>query len=168
MLQTPCRSILVANEIILIDKVLEQCSYLSKGIVLVKLNYLADKTFLKAAKLPHKTENLIAPSPMKFLRQVDNQFVNSIVRKQRKLTDVEYENQKNRFLEDADAKLILLCLNLIKDSEDDIILVTEESEASNDNKLFKKIPAICKELNIKTLALPELLHLYKEIRFEFT
>lgn len=156
------------GEIIIIDKVLEQCSYNSKGLVIQKLSYLEDKLFLKSAKLPFKTDSLIAPSPAKFLRQIDNQFVNSIVLKQRKLTDVEYENQKNHFLEDADMKLILLCLNLMRDNIDnEIILVTEETESSNDNKLFKKIPTICKELNIKTMSIPELLEKYDGIDVEF-
>ncbi len=156
------------GEIIIIDKVLEECSYNSKGLVIQKLSYLENKSFLKSAKLPLKTDSLIAPSPAKFLRQVDNQFVNSIVLKQRKLTDVEYENQKNYFLEDADMKLILLCLNLMKDGVDkEIILVTEETESSNDNKLFKKIPAICRELNIKTMSIPELLEKYDGIDVEF-
>lgn len=152
--------------IIIIDKVLNECTYISKGIVIEKLPYLKDKSFHKAAKLPHKTDNLIAPSPGKFLRQVDNQFVNSVMR--RKLDDVEYENQKNSFLEDTDMKLIILCLHLLQDNENkDIILVTEESESSNDNKLFKKIPAICKELDIPTMTLPELLKKYEGIDVEF-
>jgi len=156
------------GEIIIIDKVLEECSYNSKGIVIQKLSYLEDKLFLKSAKLPYKTDSLIAPSPAKFLRQVDNQFVNSIVLKQRKLTEVEYENQKNSFLEDTDMKLILLSLNLMRDDIDkEIILVTEETETSNDNKLFKKIPAICRELNIKTMSIPELLEKYDGIDVEF-
>ncbi len=156
------------GEIIIIDKVLEECTYISKGIVVKKLNYLSDKAFLKKNKVPYKTGTLIAPSPAKFLRQIDNQFVNTIVRKQRKLTDVEYENQKNHFLEDADMKLIILCLNLKRASIfADVILVTEESEVSNDNKLFKKIPAICKELNIETITLPALLEKYDDIFVEF-
>jgi hypothetical protein len=111
---------------------------------------------------------MIAPSPAKFLRQIDNQFVNTIVRKQRKLTDVEYENQKNHFLENADMKLIILCLNLKRDSIfTNVVLVTEETEVSNDNKLFKKIPAICKELSIETLTLPVLLEKYDDILVEF-
>jgi hypothetical protein len=45
--------------------------------------------------------------------------------------------------------------------------VTEESEVSNDNKLFKKIPAICKELDILTMTLPELLDKYDGINIDF-
>lgn len=154
------------GEIIIVDKVFEQCEYISKGIVLTKLIYLKEKDFLKAAKLPYKTDSLLAPSPAKFLRQVENQFINNIVRNQRKLTETEFENQKNAFLDDADMKQIILCLNLIKDGEK-VVLVTEETENSNDNKLFKKIPAICKELNIDTLTLPELLAKYDAIDIDF-
>ncbi len=116
--------------------------------------------------LPYKTDSLLAPSPAKFLRQVENQFVNTIVRRQRKLTETEFENQKNSFLNDADMKQMVLCLNLIKDGER-VVLVTEETESSNDNKLFRKIPAICKELEIQTMTLPELIAKYDGIDIDF-
>jgi Domain of unknown function (DUF4411) len=154
------------GEIIIIDKVLEECTYNSKGLVIKTLTYLEDKVFVKSAKVPYKTDSLLAPSPAKFLRQVDNQFVNTIVRNQRKLTDTEFENQKNSFLNGADMKLIILCLNLIKERKE-VTLVTEESEVSNDNKLFKKIPAICKELDILAMTLPELLDKYDGINIDF-
>jgi len=154
------------GEIIIVDRVLQQCTYNSKGIVLKTLDYLNDKAFLKAAKVPYKTDSLLAPSPAKFLRQVENQFVNNVVRNQRNITDTEFENQKNAFLDDADMKQIILCLNLLKGGEQ-VVLVTEETESSNDNKLFKKIPAICKELSIETLTLPELLAKYDGIDIDF-
>ena len=154
------------GEIIIIDKVFEECSYTAKGIVIGTLTYLDDKTFMKAAKLPHKTESLIAPAPAKFLRQVENQFVNTAVRKQRGLTDTEFENQKNNFLNDADMKQVILCLNYQKDGEE-VILVSEETETSNDNKLFKKIPSICKELDIQTMTLPQLFEMYDGIDIHF-
>ena len=154
------------GEIIIIDKVLQECAYNSKGFVLTTLDYLDDKAFLKTTKIPYKTDSLLAPSPAKFLRQVESQFVNTVVRKQRKLTDTEFDNQKNAFLNGADMKQIILCLNLVKDGER-VILVTEETESSNDNKLFKKIPAICKELNIETLTLPELIGKYDGIDIDF-
>lgn len=154
------------GDIIIIDKVLDECTYNSKGLVLEKLPYLTENTFLKSAKVPYKTDSLLAPSPAKFLRQLDNQFVNSVVRRQRKLTETEFENQKNAFLNDADIKQIILCLNLIKNGEQ-VVLVTEETESSNDNKLFKKIPAICKELEIETMTLPELIAKYDGIDIDF-
>lgn len=154
------------GEIIIVDRVLQQCTYNSKGIVLKTLDYLNDKAFLKAAKVPYKTDSLLAPSPAKFLRQVENQFVNNVVRNQRNITDTEFENQKTAFLDDADMKQIILCLNLLKGGEP-VVMVTEETESSNDNKLFKKIPAICKELSIETLTLPELLAKYDGIDIDF-
>jgi hypothetical protein len=154
------------GEIIIIDKVFQECTYNSKGIVLTTLDYLNDKTFLKSSKVPYKTDSLLAPSPAKFLRQVENQFVNTVVRRQKKLSDTEFENQKNEFLKNADMKQIILCLNLIKDGER-VVLVTEETESSNDSKLFKKIPAICKELQIETMTLPELIAKYDGIDIDF-
>lgn len=154
------------GEIIIIDKVFQECTYNSKGIVRTTLDYLNDTAFLKSSKIPHKTDSLLAPSPAKFLRQVENQFVNTVVLRQKKLSGIEFENQKNSFLNDADMKLIILCLNLIKDGER-VVLVTEESGSSNDNKLFKKIPAICKELQIKTMTLPELIAKYDGIDIDF-
>jgi hypothetical protein len=154
------------GEIIIIDKVFQECTYNSKGIVLKTLDYLNDKTFLNSSKVPYKTDSLLAPSPAKFLRQVENQFVNTVVRRQKKLSDTEFENQKNSFLNDADMKQLILCLNLIKDGEK-VVLVTEETESSNDNKLFKKIPAICKELEIETMTLPELIAKYDGIDIDF-
>lgn len=68
------------GEIIIIDKVFQECTYNSKGVVLKTLDYLNDKTFLKSSKVPYKTDSLLAPSPAKFLRQVENQFVNTVVR----------------------------------------------------------------------------------------
>jgi len=50
---------------------------------------------------------------------------------------------------------------------EEVILVTEETESGNDNKLFKKIPAICKELNIPTMTLPELIERYDGIDIDF-
>jgi len=154
------------GEKLIIDKVFQECTYNSKGIVLTTLDYLNDKTFLKSSKVPFKTDSLLAPSPAKFLRQVENQFVNTVVRRQRKFSDTEFENLKNSFLNDADMKQIILCLNLIKDGEK-VVLVTEETESSNDNKLFKKIPAICKELEIETMTLPELIAKYDGIDIDF-
>lgn len=69
-------------------------------------------------------------------------------------------------MNDADMKQIILCLNMQKGG-DEVILVTEETESSNDNKLFKKIPAICKALNIATMTLPELLEEYDGIHIDF-
>jgi len=65
-------------------------------------------------------------------------------------------------------KLILFCLNLKKGNLiEEVYLVTEETEESNDSKVFKKIPAICKELGIETLHLPQLLEKFDKIDLVF-
>lgn len=152
------------GDIIIIDKVLEECTYNSKGLVIEKLQYLTESTFLKSTKVPYKTDSLLVPNSKQFFHQLNSVFVNTPIRK--KLTDVEFENQKNSFIESADMKQVILALNL-KNKGDQVILVTEETESSNDNKLFKKIPAICKELEIKTMTLPELIAKYDGIDIDF-
>lgn len=140
--------------ILIVDKVLEECSYLSKGLILAKLPYLTDKAFLKSAKVPYKTDDLIVPNTRQFFHLLNGVFVNAPLK--RKLTPTEFEGQKSDFLQSADMKQVILALNLNKAGEQ-VVLVTEETVGSNDNKLFKKIPAICEALAIKTMTLPELL-----------
>ncbi|PJC57708.1 MAG: hypothetical protein CO025_11940, partial [Ignavibacteria bacterium CG_4_9_14_0_2_um_filter_37_13] len=51
----------------------------------------------------------------------------------------EFESRKKAFLESADSKLLLYCLQH-KDEIDsaNYVIVTEETVSSNDNKAFKK------------------------------
>lgn len=152
------------GDIIIIDKVLDECTYNSKGLVLKKLPYLTDKIFLKSAKAPYKTDSVIVPNTKQFFHQLNNVFVNNAIR--RKLTEVEFESEKTRFIESTDMKQVILALNL-KSIGEEVVLVTEETESSNDNKTFKKIPAICKELEIETMTLPELIAKYDGIDIDF-
>jgi len=154
------------GEIIIVDKVLEECKYVSKGLVIFKLSYLNDNNFLKSAKVPFKTDGLLVPNTKQFFHHLNNTFVNQIVRKSKRLSEVEFESEKNRFIESADMKQVVLSLNL-KNRGEQVIIVTEETDISNDNKLFKKIPAICKELGIETRTLPELLVKYDDIDMVF-
>ena len=41
-----------------------------------------------------------------------------------------------------------------------VLVVTEETSANNDNKLFKKIPTICKEIDVISINLPKLIELF--------
>lgn len=154
------------GDIVIIDKVLEECTYNSNGLVLEKLPYLTDKIFLKTAKVPYKTDSILVPNTKQFFHQLNNVFVNNIVKKSQGLSDVEFENRKSAFIESADMKQVILSLNL-KAKGEEVFLVTEETESSNDNKLFKKIPAICKELEIETLTLPKLIAKYDGIDIDF-
>lgn len=159
------QSKIVNGNIVIIDKVYQQCQYQAKGLILEKLGFLKEKDFLKESKQPYKTTDLLIPNPKIFFHLLDNNFVNSIVKKQKKITDAEFEVQKELFLEDADMKLVIASLNFIQKGED-VLLVTEETSSSNDNKLFNKIPLICYELKIATITLPELISMFNdEIKF---
>jgi len=57
-------------------------------------------------------------------------------------------------MKSADYKLIVSAYNYQNDRtlfEDKIWIMTDETEDPNDGKLFKKIPCICKILNIATM-----------------
>jgi len=142
------------QEIIVLDKVFQESFYTAKGIVIEKLDYL------KLKKNQVNTTDLL-PSP-KFFKQMEHNFINGSAKN--KLSTVEFENRKNTFLELADAKLLLYAL---ENKSDNVIIISEETESSNDSKSFKKIPAICKFLNLDILTLPELFEKYPEISFEF-
>jgi hypothetical protein len=144
-----------SGEIVLLDKVFEECKYTAKGIVIEKLVYISKK------KHHLKTEELLPTK--KFFNQLENQFINGSTKN--KLNPVEFEERKSAFLNSADAKIILYCLQKNK-YEKELYIVSEETETSNDNKAFKKIPAICKILDLKIITLPELIGLYKGIDLE--
>jgi len=143
-----------SKEILILDAVFQECLYTSKGVVVKTLE------FIKSKKNQIKTTELLPTK--KFFNQLENNFINASVRN--KLSDVEFENRKNAFLNSADAKLLLYSLN---NSVEKITIVSEETETSNDNKSFKKLPAICKILNLEILTLPQLLERYDGIEVEF-
>lgn len=142
-----------SGEIIILDKVYEECKFTSKGLVLRSFDFLNNK------KIKVKTEELLPTK--KFFNQLENQFINGAIRN--KLTEVEFENRKNAYLDSADAKLLLYCLKNKDLFDSRLSIVTEETETNNDNKSFKKLPAICKILDINVLTLPELINSFKEI-----
>lgn len=156
----------IANgEIVVIDKIIEECEYTSKGIVLETLSFLNDKDFNKTHKLPLNTEFILPPAPAKFYRMVDNNFVVTVQRK--RLNETQYDSLKNDFMNSADMKMILTCLELkSKNTTEEIYLVTEETEASNDNKVFKKIPVICIQLDLQTINIQQLIDKLDGIKIE--
>lgn len=155
------------GDIIILDAVLSECEFQSNGLVLNKLDFLKDKDFKKQYKIPLKTYDLFPPAPAKFIRQVENQFAIGVMKN--KLKDFEFELEKERWLNSADAKLIIYCLNHNHQGTfEEIFLVTEETKAQNDSKIFQKIPTICDMLNIKVLTLPELIDkMNDEINIDF-
>ena len=118
------------KKFMLLDSVYQEAKHISKGIILQKFD------FLKAIK---KEENLALLS--KDHNTIDN---NWIAKGQRsKLQDNEYGVQKTRFIESADCQLILYA------KRHKYSIITQESKSENDNKLFKKIPIICGQEQLK-------------------
>ena len=156
---------IVNGEIVVIDKIIDECAYISKGVVLTTLSFLTDKSFNKSNKLPLNTEFILPPAPVKFYRMVDNNFVVNV--QKNRLNETQYDSLKNVFMNSADMKLILTSLNFKKDfPTEDIFLVTEETEVSNDHKLFKKIPAICSQLDIETINIQQFINKLDSISIE--
>ena len=143
-----------SKEIIVIDKVYEECSYVAKRIVVNELPFLKSNTINTSEYLPDK----------QFFHYTDNDFVNAVAKN--KLSPELFEVEKSKFLEGADAKLLLFCKNN-KNLITEPCIITEETEGSNDNKPFKKIPTLCKTLLIDTITLPTLLSQLKGIDIVF-
>jgi hypothetical protein len=134
--------------IMIIDKVYEESKFLSRGIIIEELDFLKEK------KRHYKTDELLPKQ--KFFNILDNQLCYASQKK--KLSPTEYEQSRNQYLDSADAKLVLYCMKDANSLDiDNPTLVTEETNTENDNKLFKKLPAICSILNIDQCNLPTLL-----------
>lgn len=125
------------KEFLLLKEVENECKSVSRGLVF--------EQFLKSHNLTAMSFNEIITD--KLHREIDNNFIVSLAEKNR-LDQKEYESHKQTFINSADFKIIHYALQ-----NPQCIIITEESLAENDNKLFKKIPRICLEKNIKYLSL---------------
>ncbi len=163
-----------AGDLILIDAIYNECRSLSGGLIMKKMDYLKNKDFKNKFKIPINTQNLLPPSPKKFNNLLENSFRTPLSLSKR-LNDAEFEVEKQEFLKSADAKMIIYALNEKNKTKNkteemfgnDICIVTEETKAENDNKVFRKIPKICEILEIKVMTLPELLKDWQDIDIKF-
>ena len=147
----------IENErIILIDAVLDECKVVAQKIVVNRLDFLDDKDFLKANSSPVKTQDIIPAAPARFYNMVEHNFTTPV---KRTLTDIQFEKLKQEFLKSADARMVIYAYNYKRGEPDsEIFIVTEETGQANDNKAFRKLPAICNLLDIPTMTLPEYLN----------
>jgi hypothetical protein len=135
-----------SGDLVILNKVFEEAKFIAQGIILKELDFILDKT-------KHvKTDNLLPDK--RFFNLLENQFCNKDVVRLRGITEVEFEQEKTRYLGNADAAILLYAL---KRKSENPLIVTEESRSSNDGKIFKKIPDNCKELQINCCSLPTLL-----------
>lgn len=138
------------DKLILLPSVHNECLWVSKKLVLNTYPFLIKK----------KIAECVATSTQ------HNKLANSWVvpRQKQKLTDLEFETQKKTYINNADFQLIAYAALM-----GNATIVTEESHSSNDNKLFKKIPAICNQEGIPCINLTAWLqeHNFSPI-FKFT
>jgi hypothetical protein len=133
------------GEIIILDKVVDESKYQSKGIILKTLD------FIESSKKAVNTKELLPTT--KFFNLLENSFCDKTVLKLKDIDDVGFEIEKSKYLKSADASLILYAMNYKANNP---IIVTEETLNSNDGKIFKKIPTNCKAVNIDCCTLPQL------------
>jgi hypothetical protein len=149
-----------SGELIIIDKVYYEIKGIAKGIIVEELEFLSNKS-------KHiKTESIFPNS--KFFSMLEDNFCNKTIRKAKNISDVEFEQAKKQYLEDADAKMILYALEHLSDIEFiKPIIVTEETKYGNDGKLFKKIPDICEISGIPCCNLQTILKDYFKVDITF-
>lgn len=134
------------GEILIIDKVADEAKYIAKGTILTELDFLTDKSnHIKTIDLlPNRS----------FFNMLENQFCNQSIKKLKRITETEFDLEKDRFLNTADCKILLFGLSLKDNSP---LIVTEETITDNDSKLFKKIPENCKLAGLECCNIPTLL-----------
>ena len=149
-----------SGELLIIDKVYYEVKGISKGIVITELEFLLDIS-------KHIKTDSIYPNA-KFFTMLDDNYCNKAIKKVKGITEVEFEQAKKEYLEDADAKMILYALEHLSDIEfTKPLIVTEETKSGNDNKLFRKIPDICQISGIDCCTLQELLKDYFKVDITF-
>ena len=113
-----------------------ELKYLAGGLVLKRLDFLNNTKAVRAKEL----------IDLKQHNKIDNNWV--VGREKARLKEKEYIVEKYKMLKGADFQLLLFALD-----NPDSTIITEESSQTNDNKLFKKIPLICKTEEIHCIAL---------------
>ena len=135
---------LESGNLILLDKVADEIRYVSKGVAFNTFQCLQDKKNIRS------TDGLMPTR--KFYNMLDNSFVNMAVRRFTLRNDeVEYQNAREAYLRSADCALIVYADQQRDGYFEPIQILTEETLSQNDNKLFRKIPFICKVLDIPTI-----------------
>lgn len=143
------RANIASGSIIVLDKVFDEIKYLSNGLAVTAFPCLTNKHIVVSTKdlMPNR----------KFFNMLDNNFVDNAVKRRRFNDDIEgYNNEKENYLKGADCALIVYAINNSTEL-DPIQILTEESRTQNDNKLFRKIPFICHQINIKTITTADFL-----------
>lgn len=138
------------KEIVILDAILNEARFTSKGIALKAYPFLGEQKDLIV-----NTKEMMPYSTKKFDNMVDKNFAVAALVNNGKWN---YSIMKQQFLNSGDGKLILTMYNrLHEDKAAKICIVTEESRAGNDGKIFKKIPALCEFVGAECITLVDFL-----------
>lgn len=135
------------GRLILLDSIQEECKHVSGGIAMEKFPILKDNSFVI------KTENMVPKSPRAFYNKLNNNYCVSLIK--RTLSVDQFETQKEVFLSTGDGRMILYINNMAE--EKSFTVITEESRSQNDAKVFKKLPLILDQMNVKTITVSDYL-----------
>lgn len=140
----------VNKEILILDAIYQEARNTSQGIALKNFPFIEEKKDLIV-----KTTDLLPCSPRKFDNMLERNFTIPALKKTLK---IDFSILKQQFLLSGDGKLILTMYNRLHEDEDaQICIVTEESRVANDDKVFKKIPALCEQINARCITLVDYL-----------
>ena len=144
------RSKFQSKEVVVLDAILNEARYTSKGVVLNAYPFIEEHKNLIV-----NTKEMMPYSTKKFGNMVDKNFAVAALVNNGK---INFSIMKQIFLESGDGKLILTMFNRLHDDKAaEICIVTEESRAGNDGKIFKKIPALCDFVGAKCITLVDFL-----------
>ncbi|MGI9558110.1 MAG: DUF4411 family protein [Thermodesulfobacteriota bacterium] len=128
---------------VLLDQVLEESKWFSKGLVLETYPFLRDENIVPREK------NIVANQ--RHHNKLDENWSVSV--QKRKLAEELFEQQKQEYTQKADFQIIAFCMEFPNSR----VAVSEETKSANDGKAFKKIPSICEQENIQHINLSDLL-----------
>ena len=135
------QSSFVREESFLLQSTYDEISRISQGIILKELDFLKGQRTIRIDTVSPKVHNLI-----------DNNWIDRRNIKRKNLAEEEVKRQKQIFINSGDCQLIIFAMQDTKR-----IIITEETSANNDGKIFQKIPKICQQQGIKIFTLPNLL-----------
>ena len=140
----------VSKEIIVLDVIYQEARNTSQSLAIKTFPFIEEKKDLLV-----KTTDLMPCSPKRFDNMLEKNFVIPALKNDPK---IDFSLLKQSFLLSGDGKLIMTMYNrLHEDADSQICIVTEETRVANDGKVFKKIPALCDQIQARCITLVDYL-----------
>lgn len=148
-------SMLDNGELVVIDRVSKECAVIRGGSIITAIPFLSDKNRLDNIA-EHKVDNTFIKGMRAFNHKVLTSFHIKGAKQLFELTEEEFELEREDFKKGADFGLIYVA-EALKEGGKDVIVVTQESRATNDRKVFKKVPQLCDIMNTTVTGISDFL-----------